>query len=96
MKHSLLTTLLASSNAWALSIALPDETARFKDGPGLDIVQTYCYACHSADYIITQPPHMPRAFWQAEVEKMKNAFGAPIPDDQVPTIVEYLVKTYGK
>ena len=96
MKLMILTSLFLSASASALSIALPDEVAKFKDGPGVETVQAYCLTCHSADYIITQPPLMPQAFWQAEVEKMKNVFGAPIPDEQVATIVKYLVKTYGK
>jgi hypothetical protein len=32
----------------------------------------------------------------AEVVKMKSAFGAPIADDQVPAIVDYLTANYGK
>jgi sulfite dehydrogenase (cytochrome) subunit B len=36
------------------------------------------------------------AQWTAEVIKMKNVYGAPIPDDQVPGIVAYLVAQYGK
>jgi hypothetical protein len=50
--------------------------------------------CHSADYVLTQPPGMPRSFWEAEVNKMKKVFGAPLPDDQVTPLVDYLVRTY--
>jgi hypothetical protein len=34
---------------------LPDETAELKPGPGVDTAAV-CQACHSADYITTQPP----------------------------------------
>jgi hypothetical protein len=34
--------------------------------------------------------------WQAEVNKMINAFGAPIDPKDVPAIVDYLTKNYGK
>jgi hypothetical protein len=30
------------------------------------------------------------------VTKMKNVYGAPIPDDAVPAIVDYLTTQYGK
>jgi mono/diheme cytochrome c family protein len=75
---------------------LPEETAAFKPGPNLDVVQNNCTACHSADYINTQPrgPKFKKDFWQAEVTKMIKVFGAPIDDADVPKIVEYLAATY--
>ena len=36
------------------------------------------------------------AGWQAEVNKMINAFGAPIQQSDVDSIVDYLSKNYGK
>ena len=43
--------------AWAkpISYRLPDETAKFKAAAGVEIVQNNCTACHSSDYIETQP-----------------------------------------
>ena len=75
---------------------LPEETAAFKPGPNLDVVQNNCTACHSADYINTQPrgPKFRKDFWQAEVTKMIKVYGAPIGDADVPKIVEYLAATY--
>ncbi len=75
---------------------LPDETAAFKAGPNLEVVQNNCTACHSADYISTQPrgPKFEKDFWQAEVTKMIKVYGAPIADADVPKIVEYLAATY--
>ena len=77
-----------------VKITLPPETNRFKAGPGSEIAAVQCVICHSADYISTQPP-LPRAFWQAGVEKMQKIYGAPIPDEQVEPLVDYLVKNYG-
>jgi len=77
------------------TIKLPDETAAYKSIPGVDLANGYCLTCHSADYAAYQPPGMTRAFWLAEVTKMKNVFGAPITDDQVPAIVDYFVRAYG-
>lgn len=73
----------------------PPETSRLLEGPDLAKAQTYCMACHSADYVTTQPRGMPPAFWEAEVLKMRNAYGAPIPDEAVKPLVNYLTSTYG-
>jgi mono/diheme cytochrome c family protein len=88
--------VLGSSNAAPVSYPLPDETAAFKPGPGLEIVQNNCTGCHSADYINTQPrgPKYKKDFWQAEVTKMIKLYGAPIEATDVPKIVEYLAATY--
>jgi sulfite dehydrogenase len=34
-------------------------------------------------------------YWEATVKKMKKPFGAQFADDEIPAIVDYLVKTYG-
>jgi mono/diheme cytochrome c family protein len=75
---------------------LPEESAAFKPGPNLDVVKNNCTACHSADYVNTQPrgPKFKKDFWQAEVTKMIKVYGAPIDDADVPKIVEYLAATY--
>lgn len=75
---------------------LPDETAQFKPGPNLDVVQANCTGCHSADYIQTQPrgPKFGKDFWTAEVNKMIKVYGAPIDAADVGKIVDYLSATY--
>ncbi len=75
---------------------LPEETAAFKPGPNLEVVQNNCTACHSADYVSIQPrgPKFKKDFWQAEVIKMIKVYGASIDDADVPKIVEYLAATY--
>jgi mono/diheme cytochrome c family protein len=85
-----------AANAAPVSYTLPDETAVFKPGPNLDVVQNNCAACHSADYISTQPrgPKFKKDFWQAEVTKMIKNYGAPIDDADVGKIVDYLTATY--
>ena len=85
-----------SVNAAPVSYKLPDETAAFKPGPNLEAAQNNCTACHSADYISTQPRgQKPRKdFWQAEVTKMIKVYGAPIDDADVGKIVDYLAATY--
>jgi mono/diheme cytochrome c family protein len=79
-----------------VSISLPgDAGMAFKPGTGLAAVQANCLTCHSSAYVSTQPV-LTRAQWTAEVAKMRAAYGAPIADDQVPVIVEYLTAQYGK
>jgi sulfite dehydrogenase (cytochrome) subunit B len=86
----------ASVNAAPVSYTLPEETAAFKPGPNLEAAQNNCTACHSADYINSQPRgQKPRKdFWQAEVTKMIKVYGAPIDDADVGKIVDYLAATY--
>jgi sulfite dehydrogenase (cytochrome) subunit B len=81
--------------ATALKIDLPPETAKLKSGAGVELADRQCLACHSADYVGMQPPGKPLAFWKSEVEKMKKVYGAPIPDDQVEPIAQYLTRAYG-
>ncbi|MGZ3376374.1 MAG: SorB family sulfite dehydrogenase c-type cytochrome subunit [Phenylobacterium sp.] len=76
--------------------APPPETSKFVAAPGVELAQRYCLTCHSADYVSTQPPHMPAAFWQNEVAKMRNAYGATIPDDAAKAISDYLAATYAE
>jgi sulfite dehydrogenase (cytochrome) subunit B len=87
---------LAPISASPISYQLPLETAAFKPGPNLEVVQNNCTGCHSADYIATQPrgPKFKKDFWQAEVNKMIKVYGAPIEDADVAKIVEYLAQTY--
>jgi hypothetical protein len=87
---------LASVSAAPVSYTLPEETAAFRPGPNLEAAQNNCTACHSADYINSQPRgQKPRKdFWQAEVTKMIKVYGAPIDDADVGKIVDYLAATY--
>ena len=88
--------VFTSANAAPVSYTLPEETAAFKPGPNLEVVQNNCTACHSADYIQTQPrgPKFTKDFWQAEVTKMIKVYGAPIDDADAAKIVDYLAATY--
>jgi hypothetical protein len=89
-------TVVVAAQAAPVSYTLPKETAAFKPGPNLDVVQNNCTACHSADYINTQPrgAKFKKDFWQAEVTKMIKVYGAPIEEADVGRIVDYLAATY--
>ena len=79
-----------------VSITMPgDLSFQFKPGAGSLSATTYCLTCHSSAYVSTQPP-LDKAHWEAEVTKMRKAYGAAIPDKDAETIVDYLTTTYGK
>ena len=88
--------MLVSVHAAPVSYSLPEETLDYKPGPNRDVVKANCSACHSADYVQTQPrgEKFKKDFWQAEVTKMIKVYGAPIDDADVPKIVDYLTATY--
>jgi hypothetical protein len=86
--------LAPAADSTVVRIELPTETATYRPGPGVEKAQALCISCHSAEYVATQPP-MPRKFWEASVKKMKEKFGAPLPDDTT-ALVDYLTNTYGK
>jgi mono/diheme cytochrome c family protein len=84
-----------AANAAPVEYKLPEETAALKPGPNLEVAQNNCTACHSSDYIKTQPiMKSKKDFWQAEVTKMIKVYGAPIDDADVPRLVEYLSTAY--
>jgi cytochrome c5 len=72
----------------SVNVDIPNRDRQF-EGPGADIVNNNCLTCHSAGMVLTQP-RLPRAVWQAEVEKMRNTYKGPIDAADVPAIVDYL------
>ncbi len=78
----------------SVSVDLPDGDRNLPDGPGLAAVQGNCISCHTPGMILTQPA-MPKAFWEAEVAKMRNVYKAPVSENDVPDIVSYLTAVKG-
>jgi hypothetical protein len=72
-----------------------ESKVQLKDGPGRDKANA-CLACHSLDYIQMNSRFLDKAGWTASVNKMINAFGAPIARDDVEPIASYLAQNYGK
>ena len=89
--------LAAVGWASAADIQLPPETAQLKPSelPGFVVAAQKCALCHSADYILYQPPAMTKAQWTAEMAKMQHTYGAPISDVEVKLLGIYLAVTYG-
>jgi mono/diheme cytochrome c family protein len=84
----------AAGNA-TVSITLPPDARSFGPGAGQSMAQANCTICHAADYVYMQPA-LTAVQWRAEVNKMKTAFGAPLNDSDVDTLVAYLVGQNGK
>ena len=91
-------TLLAVLAAALLATAAlaEEREIKLKPGPGLDKVEANCGACHSLDYIQMNSTFPNAALWDAEIAKMINAFGAPIPKEDAEIIANYLAQNYGK
>ena len=82
---------------FVLSPALADESmVKLADGDGKQTVEANCVMCHSLDYIPMNSVFLDRKGWEATVTKMIKAMGAPIRHEDVPVIVDYLVRYYGK
>ena len=82
------------SQANVVEITLPEIHVTPPNGPNLEVYEKNCLLCHSAKYVFMQPP-FPRATWEKEVAKMADAYGANIPVDDRPKIVDYLVAVNG-
>ena len=73
-----------------------EQTVALKNAPSRDVVEAMCAGCHSLDYIAQNSPFMNRVAWTAEVNKMIQAYGAPIPQPDAAKIVDYLSANYGQ
>jgi hypothetical protein len=71
-----------------------EENIRLKEGVGRDVTSARCAVCHSLDYIPMVAPAMNRAAWEKSVQKMIDAFGAPVNEQEARSIVQYLGQHY--
>ena len=74
----------------SVAVDLPAGDRMFPDGPHADAVQDNCLACHSAGMVLNQPA-LSKAQWEAEVNKMRTVYKAPIDPKDIDQIVDYLV-----
>ena len=80
-----------AADPWVLPVGEP----ALPEGEPAAPIRRHCALCHSFDYIATQP-RLSRTGWAASVEKMRAKYGAPISTNDVPALVNYLVKNHGK
>ena len=79
--------------AATVSVLVGSAAAEFPDGPGKEILEKQCRTCHSAEMVLTQRKSVDE--WKELVGAMIDQ-GAEIDDEQVPVLVEYLAKNWGK
>ena len=88
--------LIGASAAKPVAYTLPPEKEiTLPAGEGAELTQAQCGACHSLDYVQTQPRGKGAQFWKDAVEKMVKIYGAPIEPKDADAISAYLAKTYG-
>jgi mono/diheme cytochrome c family protein len=80
----------AESPSQVVRIALPRYQTNLPDAPGRDAFAVGCLSCHSASYVNMQPP-LTQAKWEEVARKMVKVYAAPIAEDQVVPIAQYLV-----
>jgi mono/diheme cytochrome c family protein len=78
----------------SVSVSLPTGNRAFAGGAEADAINRNCVACHSTDMVLNQP-NLPAPVWQSEVDKMRNAYKAPVAAEDVPLIVAYLMGAKG-
>src|SRR5258708_37890349 len=78
----------------SVTVELPAGDRMFPSGPGSDVANNNCLACHSAGMVLNQPA-LSKTQWTAEVNKMISAYKAPVDAKDVGPIVDYLVSIRG-
>jgi hypothetical protein len=77
----------------SVNVELPSSDRMFS-GPGAEAANNNCLACHSAGMVLNQPA-MSKTQWEAEVNKMRTAYKAPIDPNDVGPIADYLFSIKG-
>ena len=75
-------------------ITLPPPNVELPEAPGRETVTVLCGTCHTPAYITLQPP-LSRETWTAVVTKMRTTYAAPIPDDKLDVVMDYVLAVRG-
>ena len=78
----------------SLDVRLPGPGGQFT-GREAAVLNQNCVLCHSPTFVDKQPA-LSAATWNTEVQKMKQAFGAPIDPAAIPMIVKALIDRHGE
>ena len=88
--------LAAAAFAQPATIELPlGETPPELAGPASAVVVNNCSACHSLDYITTQPRGKGEQFWRDSVAKMVTVYKAPISPEDADAVAAELARKFG-
>jgi len=83
---------IAFSLAFSAAARAEPEAA---SGEGRELFIARCSSCHSVDYVEMHARFGTRALWESQVAKMRNAYKAPMSDEDAKAIVNYLERQYG-
>ncbi len=76
-----------------LTLVPSQNPAKLVDAPGKDKLEANCLVCHQAQPILTHTGFTPET-WDAEVQKMRNTYGAEVSDEDAAWIIAYLSDNY--
>ena len=79
----------ASTSGDTARIELPSGDDVLPDRRHAEAVDRNCLSCHSTETILNQPA-LSREVWQAEIDKMRTAYGAQIDPEMDDAILAYL------
>ena len=83
-------TTAQSDTHWGkVSVELPTSLTPFPAGEGAVIANAQCLICHSAGMVLRQPARTQEQ-WKETINKMRSAYGAPLPAEQVDALAAYL------
>lgn len=71
-----------------------DREPEAAPGEGRELFVARCSVCHSVDYVQMHSRFATRALWESSVAKMRNAYKAPMSDDEARQILDYLERQY--
>jgi len=74
----------------SVSVHLPYGDRKFPGGHEADATNRNCLVCHSVGMVLNQPV-LTKAQWQAEIDKMRAVYKAPIDPKDVDAILAYLI-----
>jgi virginiamycin B lyase len=91
-KRTLIPVLATALLCCALPARPQNAGMVLPEGSGRETVQAVCSQCHALENI-TRSSGYTRSGWQSTVAMMRNV-GAPLPDAQVASVVDYLAKNF--
>jgi mono/diheme cytochrome c family protein len=75
----------------SVDVVLPSSDRVYPGGAAAEVINNNCLSCHSAGMVLTQPV-LSEGAWRDEVNKMRNAYKAPVAVEDVAAIVAYLAQ----
>ena len=77
-----------------IELPLGETPAELAD-PASEVVVVNCSACHSLDYITTQPRGKGEQFWKDSVAKMVTVYKAPLSPEDADAVAATLARKFG-